>query len=80
MLSILAYVGPGPGLSMVWALVILVGTVLASIAAVFLWPMRVALKKMRGGGDESAVALPEGGDEAAEEAVPEEEGERAASA
>lgn len=53
MLAILAYVGPGPGLSMGWALIVLIATVIGSILAVFLWPMRVALRKLRGGGDEA---------------------------
>ncbi|MCA9265047.1 MAG: hypothetical protein KDA60_14405 [Planctomycetales bacterium] len=44
----LAYVGPGPGLSMTWALLGLLATLFTAFAAVLFWPVRVALRKLRG--------------------------------
>ena len=79
MISIIAYVGPGPGLSMGWALFALLATVFSAIFAVFLWPLRVALRKMRGGGDEDAEASDEEEAEAgSEEDAPEAESPPAA--
>lgn len=43
----LAYIGPGPGLSMTWALVALVATVFSALFAVLFWPVRVLLRRMR---------------------------------
>lgn len=50
--SLVAYVGPGPGLSMGAALIGLIATVFVALLAFFSWPLRVALRKMRGKGDE----------------------------
>lgn len=58
MISLIAYVGPGPGLSMGWALVALLVTVFGAILAVFLWPLRVMFRRLRGGGEEEAQELP----------------------
>lgn len=44
----LAYIGPGPGLSMTWALIGLVGTVLSAVAALLFWPVKVMLRRLRG--------------------------------
>ncbi len=49
MTQLLAYVGPGPGLTMVWAFVALIGTILLALGAVLIWPLRVMLRKMREG-------------------------------
>lgn len=45
----LAYIGPGPGLSMTWALFGLVLTVLAALWAIVLWPARLLLRRLRAG-------------------------------
>lgn len=50
--ALLAYVGPGPGLSMTAALLGLLATVFLALLAFFSWPLRVLLRKIRGGGDE----------------------------
>lgn len=47
----LAYVGPGPGLSLTWALVGLVGTVLSAVVAVLFWPVKRLLRRGRDGSD-----------------------------
>jgi len=46
--GLLAYVGPGPGLSMTAALVGLLATILLALLAFFSWPIRVMLRKIRG--------------------------------
>ncbi|MBI81810.1 MAG: hypothetical protein CMJ81_01310 [Planctomycetaceae bacterium] len=43
----LAYVGPGPGLSMLWALVALLVTLGSALLAVLLWPLRILLLRRR---------------------------------
>ncbi len=48
-----AYIGPGPGLSMTWALLALVGTVLSALVAVLFWPVKVMLRRLRDGSDET---------------------------
>lgn len=50
----LAYVGPGPGLSMLWALIGLLGTVAFAVGAVALWPLRSLWRRLRRGKDDSA--------------------------
>lgn len=52
--GVLAYVGPGPGLSLTWALLGLIATIFTAIFAVLFWPIRVLLRKIRGGGEEEA--------------------------
>ncbi len=47
----LAYVGPGPGLSMMWALLGLLVTVLAAFSAIAVWPVRVLMRRWRGRSD-----------------------------
>ncbi len=64
----LAYIGPGPGLSMTWALIGLVGTVLSAVVALLFWPVKIMLRRLRG-----AEAEAEAG---AAEAAPVLEGER----
>ncbi len=61
--SLIAYVGPGPGLSMGAALIGLVATVFVAILAVFSWPIRVAIRKMRGIEPEEASDVDEDADE-----------------
>lgn len=43
----LAYVGPGPGLSMLGSLFALLGSVLAALFMVVLWPLRVYYKRWK---------------------------------
>lgn len=43
-----AYVGPGPGLSMMWALLGLLVTILAAFSAIAIWPVRVLMRRWRG--------------------------------
>lgn len=47
----LAYIGPGAGISVVGSLLGLLGTVLLAVGAIFLWPLRRALKKKSGSED-----------------------------
>ena len=47
MVGPLAYVGPGPGLSMLWALVALLITIGSALLAVLLWPLRILLLRRR---------------------------------
>ncbi len=58
--SALAYIGPGPGLSMLTALLGLIATVLLAIVAVFFQPLRIMWRKFRNKGTEEA------GDDAAD--------------
>ena len=50
----LAYIGPGPGLSMIGVLIGLVATLLAAFWAVALWPLRALLRRRREGRQEEA--------------------------
>jgi hypothetical protein len=43
----LAYVGPGPGLTMIWALVGLLATLFVALSAIALWPIRALLRRWR---------------------------------
>lgn len=45
--SLLAYVGPGPGLSMLGALLGLVATLGIALWAIALWPLRAMARKRR---------------------------------
>ena len=65
--GVVAYIGPGPGLSMLTALLGLIGTVLVAILAIFSSPIRILIRKMRGGGDEDEA------DEAADAQAEDEE-------
>ena len=47
MSTCLAYVGPGPGLTMTWALIGLLATMLTAVSAMALWPLRLLLKRLR---------------------------------
>lgn len=51
---IIGYIGPGPGLGMVGALIGLIATILAALGAVLFWPVRMMLRKMRGDEGEEA--------------------------
>ena len=44
---LLAYVGPGPGLTMFWAFVALIATIGLAILTLLLWPLRMLLTKLR---------------------------------
>lgn len=57
----LAYIGPGPGLTMLWALIALVGTVLSAVVALLFFPIRVLLRRRRNEAEalmEKAEAVP----------------------
>ncbi|MFB6264261.1 MAG: hypothetical protein ABEL76_11645 [Bradymonadaceae bacterium] len=41
--AVLGYIGPGPGLSLIGALIGLIVTIVSAIGAVLLWPIRKAL-------------------------------------
>lgn len=43
----LAYVGPGPGLTMIGSLIGLVGSVLVALLMVVVWPLRLYMKKRK---------------------------------
>ena len=47
MLPCLAYIGPGPGLTMIWALIGLLATILTALSAIALWPLRLLFKRLR---------------------------------
>ena len=44
-----AYIGPGAGLSVGGAIIGVLATLVLAAAMVVLWPLRVALRKLRGG-------------------------------
>jgi hypothetical protein len=52
--GLLGYIGPGPGLSMIGALIGLIVTVVAAIGSVLFWPIRKMLGKT--GGEEAEEA------------------------
>lgn len=43
----MAYVGPGPGLTMIGSLIGLVGSVVVALLMVIIWPLRLYYKKMK---------------------------------
>jgi hypothetical protein len=45
--TLLAYVGPGPGLSMLGALLALVATLVVCCSAIALWPIRALRRQWR---------------------------------
>lgn len=62
----IAYIGPGPGLAMLGALLGLVVTILVALGAVLLWPIRKLMNREKekdgedkGDGDESKDASEE---------------------
>lgn len=46
--AVLAYVGPGPGLTMVWAFIALLGTIGLAVLYLLFWPIRMLIRKIRG--------------------------------
>lgn len=42
-----AYVGPGPGLTMIGSLIGLIGSVVVALLMVVIWPIRLYLKKKK---------------------------------
>jgi membrane associated rhomboid family serine protease len=46
-LPAMAYVGPGPGLTMIGSLIGLVGSILLALLMVLAWPLRLYLKKQK---------------------------------
>lgn len=63
----LAYVGPGPGLTMVWAFIALLGTICLSLLYLLTWPLRRLLRWARG--PAADIQAPARVDEGAEQAV-----------
>ena len=45
---LIGYVGPGPGLTMFWAFLALLGTIALAVLYLLIWPFRMLLRKMRG--------------------------------
>lgn len=66
-MTLFAYIGPGPGLAMLGALLGLVFTILAAVGAVLLWPIRKLMGKTdeddeseqcdKGAGDQDAEQI-----------------------
>lgn len=84
-ISVLGYIGPGPGLSMLGALIGLIVTVVAAIGAVLAWPLRALLSNSEddeGEGDESTegAEAEETNDEVSSDEQPEEAEPAAANA
>jgi hypothetical protein len=46
--QIIGYVGPGPGLTMFWAFLALLGTIALAVLYLLIWPFRMLLRKLRG--------------------------------
>lgn len=46
--DLLAYVGPGPGLTMLWALIALLGTIGLAVLYLLAWPLRMLIRRKRG--------------------------------
>ena len=46
--GMMAYVGPGPGLTMLWAFLGLLGTIGLAILYLLTWPVRMMIRKARG--------------------------------
>ena len=42
-----AYVGPGPGLTMIGSLIGLVGSIVVALLMIILWPLRLYMKKKK---------------------------------
>jgi uncharacterized membrane protein len=47
-----AYVGPGAALSLLTSLVGLIGAILMALAIVLFWPLRMLIRRLRGGEQE----------------------------
>ena len=52
--AIPGYVGPGPGLTMVWAFFALLGTICLALLSVLLWPIKMLIRKIRGSPPDTA--------------------------
>jgi hypothetical protein len=46
--GLLAYVGPGPGLTMAWAFIALMGTIALAVLSLLIWPIRLLIRRLRG--------------------------------
>ena len=57
-LSLVAYVGPGPGLSMLGALIGLIATLGFAVWAFAMWPIRILARKWRQNRQLAASAKP----------------------
>ena len=69
-LAVIGYIGPGPGLSMIGALIGLIVTIVSAIGAVLLWPLRKMMNS-KGGDEESddESASQEDGEASADEST-----------
>ena len=43
----LAYIGPGSGITMVWALLAVIGAILFTVVGLLLWPIRLLLRYIK---------------------------------
>jgi hypothetical protein len=43
----MAYIGPGPGLSMIGSLIALIGSVFVALFMVVFWPLRIYYKRWK---------------------------------
>ena len=43
----LAYVGPGSGITMLWALLAVLGAILFTVVGLLLWPIRLLLRSIK---------------------------------
>jgi Na+-transporting methylmalonyl-CoA/oxaloacetate decarboxylase gamma subunit len=55
----LGYVGPGPGLTMVWAFLGLLGTIALAVLSLLIWPIRMMIRKIRGTPPPQDTAAPQ---------------------
>lgn len=67
--GLLAYVGPGPGLTMFWAFVGLLSTIGLAVVSILFYPIRSLIRSVRGAPppseaatDPAPAAAPDGGD------------------
>ncbi|WP_425397284.1 hypothetical protein [Aeoliella sp.] len=56
LLPVVGYVGPGPGLTMLTALIGLLATLAIALGAIAIWPIRMLLRKLRNGRNQTTVA------------------------
>ena len=58
-----AYVGPGAAISLLGALLAVIGAIFLTFFGALLWPVRALWRKITGGTDEEAGTDPAGADE-----------------
>jgi len=62
-----AYVGPGPGLTVIGALWAVIAAVLLAVLAIVRWPLRYMLRKLKGDKDKLNTSATGTGDDQREE-------------